>query len=335
MIGARRRIGLVINPSAGTGRGEQVASDVRAALDDDATAVVDLTDSDALGAAARAREAVTAGSIDALVVVGGDGMAHLGINVVAGTPVPLGLVSVGSGNDLARALGLPMNDHAASLALVRAALDPAHPVAAPRQLDAIRVTPAPGPGEPRSIGIVPDSPHVRWAASSVVVGFAAAVNLAANSYRRPRGSAKYLRAVVAETARFTPYGMATSVDGEPWSGPATLLTLANAPLFGGGLPVAPDAVPDDGLMDVVHIDAVGRAQISTLFPRFARGTHVSLDQVTITRAAEVVVGQSPEHGRALPIAMADGESVGPLPLAATIVPSAWRLLAPLAPNLEA
>src|SRR5699024_10114346 len=136
-------------------------------------------------------------------------------------------------------------------------------------------------------------------------------------YRRPRGSAKYLRAVVAETARFSPYGMSTEVDGHAWSGPATLLALANTSLFGGGLPVAPDAVPDDGLMDVVHIDAVGRAQISTLFPRFSRGTHVTLDQVRISRAEKVVVGQSPEDGRRLPIAMADGESVGALPLAAT------------------
>ncbi|MGC5627263.1 diacylglycerol/lipid kinase family protein [Georgenia sp. Z1344] len=328
------RVGLVINPSAGAGNGARVAAEVRAVLSDVAE-TEDLTSHDALHALARAHAAARDGSIDTLVVVGGDGMAHLGLNAVAGTDVPLGLVSVGSGNDVARALGLPVGKHVDSLRIIHAALDPREPSAEPRALDAIRVS---RPGPPRGrhsavadLGLVPGGEDVRWCASSLVVGFAAQINLTANRYRWPRGGAKYVRATAAETVRFSPYGVRVDVDGETREGPATLVSVSGTPLIGGGLAVAPDADPTDGLLDVVHIDTVSRPTIATLFPRFANGSHVDLRQVHVTRARRVEIHDAPEHGRPLPVAMADGEVVGRVPLVAEVVPGAWRVCAPVTP----
>lgn len=322
------RVGLVINPSAGAGNGSRVASEVRAVLSDLAI-TEDLTSTDALHALALAHAAAREGRFDALVVVGGDGMAHLGLNAVAGTDVPLGLVSVGSGNDVARALGLPVGRHVDSLRIIHAALDPRDRSAAPRPVDAVRVS---RPGTPLGrhvdgdrLGLVPGGEDVRWCASSLVVGFAAQVNLTANRYRWPRGGAKYVRATAVETMRFRPYGARVDVDGEARTGPATLVSVSNTPLIGGGLEVAPGADPGDGMLDVVHIDAVGRPTIATLFPRFADGSHVRLDPVHISRGRRVEIHDAPDHGRSLPVAMADGEEVGAGPLVAEVAPGAWRV----------
>ncbi len=70
----------------------------------------------------EAESAFGQGGIDGLVVVGGDGMVSLGVNLVAQTGVPLGIVAAGTGNDLARGLGLPYDDPAAGTDALVAAL---------------------------------------------------------------------------------------------------------------------------------------------------------------------------------------------------------------------
>ena len=60
----------------------------------------------------QGRAAISAGAVDRIVVAGGDGMVHLGANLCAGTGVPLGVIAAGTGNDIARELGLPVRDAA-------------------------------------------------------------------------------------------------------------------------------------------------------------------------------------------------------------------------------
>src|SRR5450759_3708829 len=81
--------------------------------------LVNLSGSSIEQATEHARQAVVEG-LDALVVVGGDGTVHLGANVVAGTSLPLGIVAAGSGNDLARGLGLPRHDIERAVAAINA-----------------------------------------------------------------------------------------------------------------------------------------------------------------------------------------------------------------------
>ena len=105
------RIGLVANPSSGRGRHNGAAEAARRALlgaSHDVLLVEGAHYEDARACATGLLE--DARGLDALVVVGGDGMVHLGLDVVAGTGVPLGLIAVGTGNDIARHLGLPGGD---------------------------------------------------------------------------------------------------------------------------------------------------------------------------------------------------------------------------------
>ena len=105
--------------------GLEVAARMRAAGHE----VLDLTDESYAAARDRALGAVAQG-IDLLAVVGGDGMAHLGINLAAETKVPLAPIAAGTGNDIARGLGLPLHDPVRAADLVTTGV--------PRTIDAIR-----------------------------------------------------------------------------------------------------------------------------------------------------------------------------------------------------
>ncbi|MBE9928059.1 diacylglycerol kinase family lipid kinase, partial [Cellulosimicrobium cellulans] len=104
-------VALVVNPTAGRGRGRTAGARTAEALTAAGHDVLDLS-APSLPLAQESADAAVRGTgagtgVDALVVVGGDGMVHLGVNATAGTGVPLGIVAVGTGNDFAHALDLP------------------------------------------------------------------------------------------------------------------------------------------------------------------------------------------------------------------------------------
>lgn len=319
--GRTGRVGLVLNPSAGRGRAALVREEVLAGLHAAGLEVLDLCGDTLELAVTRARAGLAQGP-DALVVVGGDGMVHLGVNVVAGTGVPLGIVAVGSGNDVARDLGLPVHDVAASVALVRDALAALHraprsgPAPGVRQLDAVAVS-------------RPGGPVDRWYMAVLSCGIDAAVNDRANKMRWPSGGGRYVRALAAELRRFRPFGYRVTMDGVVWEGAGTLVAVANTRSFGGGMLIAPDAAPDDGLLDVVVADGLSRAELLAIFPRLYRGTHVTHRAVQVRRARSVLIEPLPERGAVPPVAFADGERLAALPVQCDLHPRAVAVLVPV------
>ncbi len=301
------RVGVVVNPTAGRGRAAGHGDGVADEFHRQGIETIDLSGKDAGHALARARAALD--RIDALVVVGGDGMAHLGVNAIAGTGIPLGLVPAGSGNDLARTLRLPINKVPAAVGIIVEALG-----AGGRRIDAIATTRE----DDRSF--VPT-----WAACVLSAGIDAAVNARANSYRWPMGAGRYVRGVFAELMQFAPYSYRVTIDGDTCEQPATLVTVANGPTFGGGMRIAPEAKVDDGLLDVVLADGLSRREVLGLFPKLYRGTHVGHPAVQIRRAREVIIEPGP--GVRPPRAFADGEDLSALPLTARVAPGAVHLLA--------
>lgn len=355
---------MVVNPTAGKGRAASAGEGVLAGLRRAGHDVVDLSGPDADAALAGARAAVDgsggpAGPVDALVVVGGDGMVHLGAQAVAGTDVPLGIVPVGTGNDFAATLGLPVRDPAAAGAALCRALD-AGP-AGRRPVDAALVT-GPGllagtvagtvTGTTAGTGAGP-----RWVAGAVSAGLDAAVNARANRLRHPRGSARYTVAAALELVRYRPWSYRLTFDGvvdpattDPratgagaglrlrpgpagtatWTGRAALVTAANGPQIGGGIRVAPSASLDDGLLDVLVATDLSRAGALTVFPSMFTGGHVRRRKVHVVRARAVTIEPGPEAWaageRPLPVAHADGERLGPLPLRVEVRARALQLL---------
>lgn len=304
MSGAR--LGVMVNPTAGSGRGQVRGQHVLDALRGRGHEVRDLTATDAGSAVRHARQAVVDG-LDALVVVGGDGMVHLGVNVVAGTDLPLAVVAAGSGNDVARTLELPRHDVDAAVRGIEQGLEHGG-----RAIDAVRSGP---PGH---------SAH-EWFVGVLSAGFDAAVNARANRLTRPRGSARYVRALLGELGTFEPYGYRVTLDDETWESTGTLVAAANIPSFGGGMHIAPDARPDDGLLDVVLVSGLTRVGLLALFPRVYPGTHVRHPACQVLRSRTVLVEPS-DLGPHPPDAFADGEHLGPLPLRLEVVPGAVHVL---------
>lgn len=302
-------LGVVVNPTAGAGRAKQSGARAIAALAAQGHDVVDLSASGLNAAMASVRQGIVSG-ISALIVVGGDGMVNLGVNAVASTSLPLGIIAEGTGNDIARGLGLPIRDVRASVRLIDEALS----LGSTRAIDALRIT---------------DAVHSRmvfWCAGALSVGFDAAVNARTNAMTWPSGRLRYVRALFGELARFRPYGYRVIIDGVASELAATLICVANSKDFGGGMRIAPEAEPDDGVADVVIGGPLSRSALLRLFPKVYRGAHMSHPQVSMTRGRVVVIEPEPGLGQLPPPAMADGEAVGPLPLRCEVVDSAVRVL---------
>ncbi|GII99113.1 diacylglycerol kinase [Sediminihabitans luteus] len=302
-----RTLGLVVNPTAGRGRGRAAGQRTATILRAAGHAVVDLSAADAATALDAARAAVHAHTIDALVVVGGDGMVHLGANAVAGTDVPLGLVATGTGNDAARELALPVRDVPAAVATL---------------LDAL----AHGRTRPLDAGLARTATGDRWFVGVLSAGLDAAVNARANTLTWPRGRARYVRAVALELARFRPYGYRIVSDERTWDAPGTLVAVANGPAIGGGIRIAPTAAFDDGWLDVVLAAPFSRARVVTIFPGMYRGTHLRVRGVHTFRTRAITL-EATHAGAPPPHAFADGERLGPLPVRVEVVPGALHLLA--------
>jgi diacylglycerol kinase (ATP) len=299
----RPRLAIVLNPASRGGRGLRRSAAALLALRDGAN-VVDVTGPDAASTAARLADAVLAG-VDGVVAFGGDGTVNLAVNAVAGTGTPLGVVPAGTGNDIARELGLPFDPAEAASAVLRAA------AGRQRKVDAVRCELGDG--------------STRWFAGVLAAGFDAVVNERANGWRWPRGQAKYTLAVARELPVFRERHYVLDLDGREVRTRAMLVAIANAPAYGGGMRISPDARVDDGLLDVVVAGPISRLEFVRIFPRVFSGRHVDHPGVRIHRAARVRIDALPEQKGI--VGYADGERFGPLPLTCEAVPGALTLLA--------
>jgi len=281
-------VALLTNPTAGRGRAAEYREVVLGRLRDSGCEVLDLQGTDAADAERLARRAVADG-VESLVVCGGDGTVHTGLQAVAGTGVRLGVVAAGTGNDVARYLDLPRDD----------------PRAATDRVIAGRTT---------SLDLA--KAGGRWFVTVMAAGFDAVVNERANSMHWPRGQMRYNIATLAELRTFEPLEYVLDLDGREVRTRAMLVAVGNVPSFGGGLRIAEGADLHDGLLDVVVVGAMGRGRLVRLYPRLFRGTHTSAPEFTRHRVRSVTVA-SPGI-----VAYVDGERLGPLPITVESVPDA-------------
>ncbi len=300
MTSSSKRIVVAINPNASFGRGREVGPAVVTTLRGLGHEVTSLIEPD-FAQLLDATRAAVAEKPDALVVVGGDGMINLGVQALEGSRVPLGLVPSGTGNDMARGLGIPVDDTESAIEALAAALQrPA------RTIDA------------GTIGFAGGRSRFACILSA---GFDALVNERANRMTRPRGRSRYTIALLVELARLRPLEYTLTLDGVVHRERALLVAVANNLSFGGGMKVAPDARLDDALFDVVLVRPLGRLAFLRIYPRVFAGTHVTDPRVVVHRAASVRVEAEGV------VAYADGERIAPLPVDITMDAGGLRVLA--------
>lgn len=289
-----REIALLVNPTAGGGRCSRLAEPVAERLRRDGVSVDVVVGRDGDEAFDRLRDRVAAG-VDGVVALGGDGLVHIALQVVGGTGVPLGIVPAGTGNDIGRSLGLVPGDVPAATDLVR--------LGHTRRLDLGRA-------------------NGRWFAGVLGSGFDSMVNERANRMTWPTGRSRYNLAILAELRTFRPVPYVLELDGQRWETEAMLVAVGNGPSYGGGMLVCPDARMDDGMLDVMILGPISKAEFVRVFPTVYKGRHVEHPAVSVRRARRVVL-------RAEGVtAYADGERVSLLPVTCESVPGALTAYVP-------
>lgn len=300
MITQPRRIGVAINPTASFGATRAVGPLVLDALERSGHQVVRLQE-DGVEQLRHAVVTEIERGLDALVVVGGDGMVSLAVEAVRDSGLPFGVIPSGTGNDIARGLGIPLGDPEAAIAHLLRALE----------------------GEPRVIdaGTVTDGDGSRWFVGAVSAGFDALVNERANRMRRPRGRSRYTIAILRELLALRARRYELVVDGAPEVVHAVLIAVANNTSIGGGMLIAPQADLADGRFDLFVVAPVSRTRFLRLFPKVFSGSHTHLDIVRLSRVRSVSIAADGVT------AYADGERIGPLPVTIEVVRGALRVLA--------
>jgi diacylglycerol kinase (ATP) len=294
------RVTVLTNPASGHGSAPHAAERAITQLHRRGVDVVAVAGRDAAHARQLVEGALERG-MDALVVVGGDGIISLALQVLAQTDIPLGLIPAGTGNDHAREFGIPGKDpEAAADVVVDGVVD---------DVDLGRITGADGTD--------------RWFGTVMAAGFDSLVTDRTNRMRWPHGRMRYNLAMVAELSKLRLLPFRLSFDGgAEIDTELTLAAFGNTKSYGGGMKICPNADPRDGLLDATMVASASRTRLIRLFPTVFTGTHVDLDEVSTKRARTITV-DSPGIN-----AYADGEYVCPLPVEVSAVPRALKILRP-------
>jgi diacylglycerol kinase (ATP) len=294
------RVCVLTNPASGHGSAPHAAERAVTQLHKRGVDVVAIAGTDAEHARRLVDGALERG-MDALVVVGGDGIISLALQVLAKTEVPLAIIPAGTGNDHAREFGIPAKDpEAAADVVVNGRVD---------TVDLGRIRGEDGTD--------------RWFGTVMAAGFDSLVTDRTNRMSWPHGRMRYNVAMVAELSKLRLLPFRLTFDGGPEISTAlTLAAFGNTKSYGGGMLICPDADPRDGLLDATMVASASRTKLIRLFPTVFKGTHVNLDEVQ-TRRARTITVDSPGIN-----AYADGERVGPLPVEVSAVPGALRILRP-------
>jgi len=241
-----------------------------------------------------ARRAVDEGT-DVVAAMGGDGTVHLAVQALANSGSRLGIVATGTGNDVARYLGLPRGKPIEAADVIAGN--------AVRRIDLGRT-------------------GATYFTTVLATGFDSLVNERANAMRWPRGQMRYNLATVAELRVFDPISYTLELDGERRRLDAMLVAVGNGPSYGGGLRMCEGAQLDDGELDVVVISPMSKPELLKVYPRLFKGTHVTHPAYQHFRVRRVSVAAAGI------VAYADGERLGPLPMTVEVAPGALEVCVP-------
>jgi diacylglycerol kinase (ATP) len=285
---------LAINPHSGNGRGASVAASVISYLAKHQVEYRSLAAPSAEGLSRLLTNEVASGRIQGVIAVGGDGLAHLVMQVCVPRHIPFAVVPAGTGNDFVRTLGWSLDEVEPLLHRV------------------INSEP-----KPIDLGNV-DS---EWFGAILSTGFDSVVNERANKLSWPKGPQRYNLAIALELASFKPIEYEITCDGKSIITKAMLVAIGNGKSYGGGMNVCPQAQMHDGLFDIVILEPVSKLEFIKVFPTVYSGAHISHPKVKTLRAQKVTI-------TADAIAYADGERIGPAPISAECVKDAgltWTL----------
>lgn len=279
---------VAINPSSGHGKGSTFGKRVTDYL---SSKEVSYRVFSAQGASQLRNEIES--SLDSqryqgIISVGGDGLAHLILQLAVPRSIPFAIIPAGTGNDIVRTLGWSLTD-----------ID--------GYLDQVISTKA----QPIDLGNV-DS---EWFAAILSTGFDSVVNERANSLKWPKGPQRYNAAIALELPKFQPIQYEITMDSSTLTTEAMLIAVGNGRSYGGGMLVCPQAQLNDGFFDVMILEPVTKVEFLKVFPKVFSGSHISHPAVKTFRTQKVSIVADA-------VAYADGERIGLAPVSAECIAAA-------------
>jgi diacylglycerol kinase (ATP) len=287
---------LAVNPRAGKGDCLELSREIVSFLDSHGEKFRVIIAPNAAELTLRIQEIVDLSHVEikGVIAVGGDGLAHLILQITVPAQLPFVIVPGGTGNDFARTLGWSRKN-------------------LPTLLKSIITSPA------RAIDL--GNVDSEWFGAVLSTGFDSVVNEKANSLSWPKGAARYNAAIALELPKFRAIEYQLTLDGEKFSTEAMLIAVGNGQSYGAGMRICPQARLDDGLFDVVILEPVSTLEFIKVFPTVYSGKHINHPKVRSKRAQKVQIEGST-------IAYADGERIGPAPVSAECISGAgltWTL----------
>ena len=289
---------VIVNPEAGRGRARREWDEIRGKLSAAGIAFdAILTTRPLEGLDIAERES---GSRDCIVAAGGDGTVHEVVNGVmrGGGKAAFGLIPLGSGDDFEKLLS------------------PGNAIERLKNQNSKLF----------DVGRIVSGGETRYFANGMDIGFGA--HGAANVERVPRfltGFGAYLGALFLTMVRYPKLDIELRLDDGPPGRVTTAMAAAmNGTTFGGSFQVCPEAKPDDGLLDLLIVDAIGRLSILQLVPKILKGAHAGDRRLRMARAQRLSI----ESAEPL-LVEADGEIAftGAHRLDIDVLPGALRVLA--------
>jgi YegS/Rv2252/BmrU family lipid kinase len=287
-----RRLVLVMNPVAAGGRALRLMPAVRSELRALALDHRFVETRDVGHAVDAAVEAAAGG--ETVVAMGGDGLVSALASAVRGSGA-LGVLPAGRGNDFARELSIPTDVPGACRVL------------------------ADGVERPLDLGEANGKPFICIAST----GFDSDANRIANDARLVRGNLVYAYAAVRALIFWRPARFTVRLDGERRSFEGYTVAAANTRFYGGGMRVAPNARPTDGLLEVVMIENVPKLRFLSNLPKVFSDKQVQFEGMQAFRAREVEISADRPFD-----VYADGDRITSLPVTVRVLPGALSVITP-------
>jgi diacylglycerol kinase (ATP) len=277
---------FIINPAAGKGAGRKVVTSLkewlsRVKLDHE----LSLTEGPG-----HATEIAQNSKAHVVVAVGGDGTVNEVANGLIGTGKTMGIMPTGSGNDLVRSIGISRNLERAFQTLLNGTR---------RVIDTGTVE------CPPAIANHPGNSKARHFVNGVGVGFDAAVAERTRHIKYVSGTPLYLIALFQTLWRYKSPQFTVQIDSSTTSSKKFLIAIGNGKCVGGGFYLTPDAVIDDGFLDVCFVDDLPIFSIIGLIPQIMRAKHRAARGITLLRARSISISSGTDF-----FVHADGEIVG-------------------------
>ena len=271
---------IIVNPNSGSGRCAKTWPLIQAALDENNFAYDYVLTAAPLQAMQFAQDAKRDG-YDNVFSIGGDGTSNETVNGlmhaagdgIAGT---FGVIPIGSGNDFAKMFPAPRHPGSPQpnwQDAIKHILENKT-----RLLDVCHVTATRGT-EKKS----------RYFMNALDTGFAAQANKHAHDFPQLTSTMMYLVAIFKTMIKFSIDDLTVQLDDRTIAQTTTLAAMSNGRCIGGGFWMAPNSLPDDGLIDVTVADGLGRLGILSLIPKVMKGTHITDPRIKTARSSRVTI----------------------------------------------